>query len=110
MRKLTITAAGVLAALAFTAPASAHDNDWNSRHEWQHDRLDQRHDDVHDQLDYEHAEAHEQGLSPWDHRQLHRELQYQHQEADYRIERQHERQHRRDGWRRRNWNYSYYGY
>ena len=110
MRKLVITAVGVLAALALAGPAYAHENNWNSRHDWQHDQLDQRHDDVHDQLDAEHAEAHEQGLNPWEHRQLHRELQYQHEKADHRIERQHERQHRRDAWRRRIWTNNYYGY
>lgn len=110
MRNLAITAIGALAALAFAGTASAHDSNWNNRHDWQHDQLDQRHDDVHDQVDEEHAEAHEQGLSSWDHRQLHQDLRYQHDEADYRIARQHQRQHRRDSWRRNYSNDGNYGY
>jgi len=106
MRKIILAAASAVALLGFSAPAMAQD--WQGRHDWQHDRLDQRHDDVHDQLDEEHDEAHEQGLTPWEHRQLHRELQYQHDEADYRLERQHRREHQRE-WQRRH-RYGSYGY
>lgn len=109
MRKMILAAASAVALLGFSAPAMAQD--WQGRHDWQHDRLDQRHDDVHDQLDEEHDEAHEQGLSPWEHRQLHRDLQYQHDEADYRLQRQHRREHRRDWQRRHRYgNYGYYRY
>ncbi len=106
MRKLTLTTIGVFAAIGLAAPAFAHD-DWNSRHDWQHEQLDRQHDDVHDQLEAEHDAAHEEGLTPWEHRQLHQDLQYQHELADYRIAREHERQHRREAWRR---HYSEYGY
>ncbi len=41
---------------------------WNSRHDRQHDRLEQRHDDVHDQLEDEHEDAHAWGLSSREHR------------------------------------------
>ena len=107
MRKLAMTAIGAMAMIGFATPALAHNDEWNSRHDWQHDRLGQRHDNVHDQLEEEHDEAHDQGLGRWEHRQLHRELQYQHAEADYRIAREHQRQHRRNDWRRRYYNYGY---
>ena len=119
MRKFAITAVAVVTAVAmfgFAVPASAHEDGWNSVHDWQHDQLDQQHDDVHDQLGDEHAYAHEQGLNTWEHRQLHRQLQYQHEQSDYQIGRQHQREHRRDSWRRGYGNdgydggNSYYGY
>ncbi|CAN5284604.1 hypothetical protein BH10PSE14_BH10PSE14_20480 [soil metagenome] len=108
MRKIIFVAASAVAVLGFSVPAMAQD--WQGRHDWQHDRLDQRHDDVHDQLDEEHDEAHEQGLSPWGHAQLHRDLQYQHEDADYRMQLQHRREHQREEWRRRHRAYGNYGY
>ena len=115
MRKFVITAvvaATAVAMLGYAAPASAHDDSWNSGHDWQHDQLDQRHDDVHDQLGDQHANVHEQGLNYWEHGQLHRQLQYQHQWADHRLEHQHQRQHwhSRDAWRQGYGNDGYSGY
>lgn len=104
MRKLAMTAIGAIAMLGFAAPALAHENDRNSRHDWQHDRLEQRHDNVHDRLDDEHAEAHDEGLIPSDHRQLHRELAYEHDRADARVARDHRLEHR-DDWQRREYGY-----
>jgi hypothetical protein len=103
MRKSLVLALGV-AAVAVATPAMAHDNSWNSRHDWQHDQIDDRHDDSHDQIDEEHARAHDYGLNQWDHRELHRDLEYQHDYDHYQLQRQHQRQHRRDRWR------DYYGY
>jgi hypothetical protein len=109
-----MTAIGAMGILAFAAPATAQNYDWGGQHYGQHERLDDRHDDVHDELDTEHDAAHEEGLSRWEHRQLHRDLRFQHEEADYRIARQHQRQHRRNAWQRRAYgNYGYrqpYGY
>ncbi|WP_295638278.1 hypothetical protein [Novosphingobium sp.] len=107
MRNVTMTVLAAVAMLGFAAPALAHENDRNSRHDWQHDRLDQRHDDVHDRLDDEHADAHDYGLSPWEHRQLHRQLAYDHDRADARIARDHRREHRRDDWQRRDDGYGW---
>ncbi len=98
MKKLAIALAGAVAAIGFAMPAAAHDNNWNSRHDRQHDRLEQRHDDVHDQLEDEHEDAHAWGLSSREHRRLHRALQYQHDRADHQLEHQHSREHRRDYW------------
>lgn len=110
MRKLTVALLGAAATLGFAMPAVAHESNWQTRHDWQHDQLDDWHDDVHDQLDEEHARAHEEGLSPWEHRRLHEELDYQHARADYQIQREHRREHRRDRWQRYNPYYDNYGY
>lgn len=107
MRKLALTALGAIAVLGFAAPAMAHENDWNSRHDWQHDRIEQRHDNVHDRLDDEHYEAHDYRLSGRDHRALHRDLRYEHERADYRISQEHRREHRLHDWRPRSYLYGY---
>ena len=103
MHKSLVLALGLLT-VAVATPAMAHDNNWSSRHDWQHDQLDGQHDDSHDQLDEEHARAHAYGLNRWEHRQLHRDLEDQHDYDHYQLQRQHQRQHRRDRWR------DYYGY
>ena len=113
MRKLTMSAIGAAAVLGLAIPATANAQ-W-SRHDHQHDQLDEEHGDVHDQLEEGHAQAHEEGLRPWEHARLHQDLQNQHEEADYAIELQHQRQHMRDQWRRQyqgygNRGYGYQGY
>lgn len=108
MRKLMISAIGAAAGLSFAVPAAAHDQ-W-SRHDQEHEQLDEEHGDVHDQLEAEHAQAHEEGLTPWEHARLHQELEAQHEQADYAIELQHQRQHMRDRWRRQYQGYGYEGY
>ncbi len=100
MRKLAMTIAAGAALSCFAVPALAHDNYSWSRHDRQHEQLEDQHDDIHDQLEDEHAAAHEEGLTPWEHRQLHRDLEYQHARADYQLQREHARQHRREQWRR----------
>lgn len=81
-----------------------------SRHDHEHDHLDEQHGDVHDGLGEQHARAHEEGLSPWGHARLHDELDYQHSQADYQIAREHQRQHQDRSWQRNYSNYGYNGY
>lgn len=83
---------------------------YRSRHEAQHDELDEQHDDIHDQLDEEHAQAHEDGLSRWDHRQVHRELRQEHRYGHREMNREHSWEHRRNSWQRRYRVYDYNGY
>ncbi len=106
MRKSIIGVIGAVALASFALPAAANAQ-W-SRHDHQHEQLDEEHGDVHDALEEEHAQAHEQGLSPWEHAQLHQDLNNQHAEADYAIELQHQREHQREQWRRQYGNQ--YGY
>lgn len=124
----TIIAALSASAMAVSLPAAAaaqtafyfgvqsapsygyYDQPRYSRHDHQHEHLDEQHGDVHDELDYQHARAHEEGLNPWEHAQLHDELDYQHAQADYQIAREHQRQHRYRSWQRNYSNYGYNGY
>ncbi len=109
MRKLMMTAIGAVATISFGLPVAANAQ-W-SRHDHQHEQLDDQHGDVHDQLEAEHSQAHEEGLTPWEHAQLHQDLRNRHEEADYAIELQHQREHMRDQWRRRHgYGYQNYGY
>ena len=104
MRKLAVTLIAGAAMIGVAAPAMAQNYGWNNnnRHDQRHDRLEDRHDDNHDRLDDEHDAAHDEGLNRWEHNDVHRDLDYQHARADYKLQRKHERQHRRDQWRRYN--------
>lgn len=98
MRNFALLVAGSLVLAGFTTPAMAHPDDYGyggyeTRHDEQHDRLDQRHDDGHEYLDEVHREAHEEGLSPWEHWQLHRDLDREHARQHRRLDRIHRWQH-----------------
>jgi len=113
MRRLVLTMVSVTALIGFAVPASAHDYNWASPHDQEHEGLDRQHEAIHDELDAEHAAAHEEGLTPWEHEQLHRELEYRHEQADAQIRWEHERWHRRGSWQwysRYRPSYGYYGY
>ncbi len=70
-RKALVPLAGIL--LSVSAPAFAHDDDWDYRgenpHEYLHERLEDKHEAAH---------AYDPYMTPWEHRRLHRQLRREH--------------------------------
>lgn len=101
MRWIWPATAGIAVALSFSAPVLAHENRWNNQwdsgHSYQHDRLERRHDRTHDRLEDRHDRAHWYGVSRREHRRYDHRLQHRHDRAHRRLERRHDRFHDYDG-------------
>ena len=80
-----------------------------SRHDDEHDQIEDQHDDVHDDVDQEHADAHQYWMSERTHRRLHRNLNEEHADAHDQVDDEHDQWHNRAWQRRYSWRHRNYG-